>query len=306
MNRLLLLFLSTTFSLFTASQVHATAVPIPVVASFSILGDMVQSIGGEAVHVTTLVGPNGDAHVYQPTPHDAKAVALAQLVVVNGLGFEGWMSRLVRSSGFTGQMVVATEGVVPRDNHGVADPHAWQDLRNGMVYVRNIERALIAVDPLHATAYQAHAKDYLTRLDTLDREVRTQLAALPAENRRFITSHDAFGYFAAAYGLTLLAPVGASTDAEASAADVAALVRQIRREQVKAVFMENITDPRLVQRIAAETGAVMGGTLYSDALSDVRGPAATYLAMFHNNLQVLVETLTPTVARRDRIPASPP
>ena len=289
----------------TPALTEAATEPVPVVASFSILGDMVQTVGGAQVQVTTLVGPNGDAHVYQPTPRDAKAISEARIVVMNGLGFEGWIDRLIKSSGFTGRVVVASTGVVP-DNHGATDPHAWQDLKNGMIYVHNIATALMAADPNHAADYQRRAQDYLARLQALDQEVRAQLATLPPRNRRLITSHDAFGYFATAYGMTILAPVGTSTEAEASAADVAALIRQIRREQVKAIFMENITDPRLVERIAAETGVSMGGTLYSDALSETQGPAATYLAMFRNNLRVFMEALRPTMPHPGQTLSSPP
>ncbi len=279
--------------LFALTSFVAAAEPIPVVASFSILGDLVHNLGGDQVRLNTLVGPNGDAHVYQPIPRDIKAISEARLLVINGLGFEGWMDRLIQSSGFRGQVVVASTGVVPHQ-HGVLDPHAWQDLQNGMIYVRNIAAALAAVDPDHATEYQNRTKAYLASLATLDQEVRDQLTALPPSSRKWITSHDAFGYFATAYGMTILAPVGTNTDAEASAAGVAALIRQIRREQVKAVFVENITDPRVVKQIAAETGAVMGSTLYSDALSDPQGPASTYIAMFRNNLQALVGALAPT------------
>ena len=284
--------------------------PLSVVASFSILGDLVRTIGGDQVLVTTLVGPDGDAHVYQPTPFDAKAMAEARLVVVNGLGFEGWLERLVKASGFIGQVVVASAGVNTRamatahdqhygheGRHGMVDPHAWQDLKNGMIYVHNIAVALAEADPNRATSYQKRAEDYLTQLRSLDQEIRERLAALPTDRRKFLTSHDAFGYFAEAYDLTILSPVGISTDAEASAADVAALIRQVRTSRVKAIFVESITDPRLIERIAAETGAIVGGALYSDALSGPHGPAATYLSMFRNNLRVLLDVLATSAAQ---------
>ncbi|CAK0741031.1 zinc/manganese transport system substrate-binding protein [Gammaproteobacteria bacterium] len=281
------------------------AEPLSVVASFSILGDLVRTVGGEQVRVTTLVGADGDAHVYQPTPSDAKAMAKARLVIVNGLGFEGWLERLIKASGFTGQVVVASSGVNIRamtiaheehheqegHHHGPVDPHAWQDLRNGMIYVQNIVAALAEADPTHALNYRHRAEDYLAQLKALDQEIHQRLATLPPERRKILTSHDAFGYFAEAYGLTILAPVGISTDAEASAADVAALIRQVRSSKVKAIFVENITDPRLIERIAAETGARVGGALYSDALSGSQGLATTYLAMFRNNLRVLLAVL---------------
>jgi ABC-type metal ion transport system, periplasmic component/surface adhesin len=279
--------------------------PVKAVASFSILGDIVAHVGGERVEVTTLVGPDGDAHVYQPTPADARAVAAANIVFVNGLGFEGWMDRLLDSAGFKGPVVVVSKGVVPltraeegeapghdeHDEHGELDPHAWQNLQNGALYVRNIADALIAVDPAGAAVYRANAERYLAEIAVLDQEVRAAIARLPADRRTIVTSHDAFGYFAAAYGLTLIAPEGVSTESEASAKDVAKLILQIRTEKIPAVFMENITDPRLIEQIRKESGAVVGGTLYSDALSPPDGPAATYLEMFRYNVQTLTSAL---------------
>lgn len=287
---------------------------VKAVASFSILDDMVREVGGDRVEVITLVGPDGDAHVYQPTPADAKAVAAAQVVFVNGLGFEGWMDRLIKSASFKGPIVVASKGVKPltmeeEDDHGhghdahgkteqedhnheVIDPHAWQSLKNGETYVRNIAEGLVAVDPAGAATYRANAERYLAAIAALDQEVRTAITMLPADRRTVVTSHDAFGYFAETYGLTFLSPEGVSTKSEASAKDVAALIKQMRAEKIPAVFMENITDPRLIEQIRKETGAAIGGTLYSDALSQPDGPAPTYLKMFRYNIDTLTKTLS--------------
>jgi zinc/manganese transport system substrate-binding protein len=278
--------------------------PVEVVASFSILGDMAREVGGDRVSVRTLVGPDGDAHVYEPAPSDARAVAGADLVVVNGLGFEGWLPRLLGAAGYKGPVATASEGVEPRarrgdghdvhhdaDGHGDVDPHAWQDLRRGRAYIANIARALAAADPAGAEAYDANARAYGERLAALDREVREAVARLPEARRRIVTSHDAFGYFAEAYGLEVLAPEGVSTESEASAAGVAALIRQIRRERVPAVFVENVSDPRLLEQITRETGARIGGTLYTDALSGPEGPAPSYEAMFRHNVRVLLDAL---------------
>jgi zinc/manganese transport system substrate-binding protein len=278
---------------------------LPVVASFSILGDMTARVGGDRVAVTTLVGPDGDAHVYEPTPDDVRAVAAARLLVVNGLGFEGWMDRLAGASGYAGPVVVASKGVAPReiveeehadaeghDHHGI-DPHAWQDVANAVTYVRNIAAGLDAADPAGKATYDANAAAYVAELEALDAEVRAALATLPAERRKIITSHDAFGYFGAAYGLRLSAPEGISTEAEASAADVAALIRQIRADAVPAIFVENIKDRRLIDQIAAETTATVGGELYTDALSDKDGPAPTYVEMMRHNVKTLTEALAP-------------
>lgn len=267
---------------------------VKVIASFSILGDMVKNVGGHRVEVTTLVGPNGDAHVYEPTPTAAKAVSQADLVVVNGLGMEGWMDRLIKTSGYRGPVVVATKGIKPREMtaqeepgakpaHKI-DPHAWQNLANGRIYVDNIAQGLSSVDPAGAAIYQANAAAYQARLADLDQWVKTEFAAIPKAKRRLITSHDAFGYLGAAYGLTILSPMGVSTESEPSAGGVAQLIRQIRKEKITAVFIENVSDPRLVQQIGQESGVTLGGELYSDALSKPDGPAPTYMDMFKNNV----------------------
>ncbi len=273
---------------------------IKAVASFSILGDMVRQVGGDRVEVVTLVGPDGDAHVFSPTPADAKTLASAQVFFVNGLGFEGWMERLETSSGFTGKTVVASTGVKPRtmveEESGtpetVTDPHAWQDLANGRLYVTNIRDGLIAADPAGQAVYEANAAKYLGEIMQEDDAVRAALAKLPSDRRSIITSHDAFGYFGAAYGLEIVAPEGVSTDSEASAQDVAKIIRQIKAEHIPAVFIENITDHRLLDQIARETGAKIGGTLYSDALSPPDGPAPDYLDMFRHNVGALTAALS--------------
>ncbi len=323
------LLLATAAALALASPASAQD-KLKVVASFSILGDIVSEVGGDRVEVSTLVGPDGDAHVFQPAPADAEAMAQADVIVANGLGFEGWMDRLVEASGTKAAVVTASNGVTPiafsedgqddhadeagheghdheghgdhsehaehagheDHDHGASDPHAWQSVTNVALYVGTIERGLAAADPEGAGAYRANANAYMAELDALDAEIRAAVANLPADRRIIVTSHDAFGYFAAAYGLTFLAPQGLSTEAEASAQDVAALITQIRDEGIGAVFVENIADRRLLDQIASETGAAIGGTLYSDALSGPEGPAATYLAMMRHNLSQLTAALT--------------
>ncbi|MEJ1160209.1 metal ABC transporter substrate-binding protein [Prosthecomicrobium sp. N25] len=273
---------------------------VPVVATFSILGDFVRVVGGARVSVRTLVGPDGDAHVYNPSPADARAVAEARAVFVNGLGFEGWIERLVKASGTRASLVVATRGISPRvmedadghgHDHGAKDPHAWQSVANAKVYVANVRDGLVAADPDGAPVYQANAAAYLAELDRLDAEVRAAIGRVPPAERRVLTSHDAFGYFAAAYGVTFLAPQGVSTEAEATAKDVARLIRLIRKEKIKAVFVETITDPRLADRIARETGVALGGEIYSDALSPSTGPAATYIDMVRHNVKLLTAAM---------------
>jgi len=279
---------------------HAPAVAqekLKVVATFSILADFVKNVGGERVAVSALVGPNGDAHVYQPTPGDAKTLGDARVVVTNGLGFEGWINRLVKASGTKAPMIVATKGIKPRKaeddhGHGDADPHAWQSVANAKRYVENIRDALIAADPAAKDVYEANAAAYAAKLDALDAEVKAAIEKIPTDRRRIITTHDAFGYFAAAYGVTFVAPQGVSTEAEVSARDVARIITQIRKQKIPAVFLENVTDKRLLERIGAESGARIGGTLYSDALTDEKGVAPTYLEMMRHNVKQLAAALT--------------
>lgn len=266
--------------------------PLRVVASFSILADMAREIGGSAVEVAALVGPDSDAHVFQPSPADARRLANAELVVVNGLGFEGWMDRLVRSSGYRGPVLVASEGVPVRRMGREPDPHAWQDLANAQRYAANLRDAMARARPASAAEIGQRCASYIERLQALDREVRARFDAVPRQHRRVISSHDAFGYFGAAYGIEFLAPQGMNTDSEASAASVARLIDQIRREDVRAVFVENISDPRLVQRIAREGGGIVGGRLYSDALSAPGTEADTYLKLFAHNATTIASALS--------------
>jgi zinc/manganese transport system substrate-binding protein len=262
-----------------------------VVASFSILGDFVHNIGGDRVSVTTLVGPDGDAHVYVPTPADAKKIADARLVIVNGFGLEGWLPRLVKSAGGKASIVTATAGIAPLTQGSDADPHAWQSVANAKIYVGNIRDALVAADPASATVFRTNAEAYLAQLEALDREVRAAIAQIPESRRRVISTHSAFGYFAAAYGVEFIAPVGVSTESEASARDIARIITQVKSAKIPAVFLENMSDPRLIRRISAETGAKVGGTLYSDSLTAEKGDAPTYIEMVSHNIKALTSAL---------------
>ena len=276
---------------------------VDVVASFSILGDITQRVGGERIKVHTLVGRNADAHVDQPTPTDAKTLAKARLVVVNGLGFEGWIDRLIKSSGYRDSVTTASSGIrtlargesgdehYHHDHAGPSDPHAWQDLANAARYVDNIRNALIDIDPEGRSTYQANADQFRQEIAALDAEVRQNFKKIPKDRLKVVTTHDAFAYFGQAYGISFIAPVGVNTDAEPSAADIGRIIKQIRREKIPAVFMESISDSRLLERIRQESGARIGGTLYSDALSKTDGPAATYLEMMRHNARTLVEAL---------------
>jgi zinc/manganese transport system substrate-binding protein len=275
----------------------ATAFParaderLNIVASFSILGDFVRNVGGDRVSLTTLVGPDGDAHVYVPTPADAKKIADAKIVIVNGFGLEGWLPRLVQSAGGKASIVMATAGIAPLTLGSDADPHAWQSVANAKIYVGNIRDALVAADPTSAQVYRASAEAYLAKLDALDHEVRAAVAQIPQSHRKVISTHRAFGYFAAAYGVEFIAPIGVSTESEASARDIAGIITQVRAAKIPAVFLENVTDPRLIRRISAETGAKVGGTLYSDSLTAEKGEAPTYIEMVRHNIKTLTSAL---------------
>lgn len=266
---------------------------LKVVASFTILADFVKNVGAERVEVRSLVGFNGDAHVFAPSPADARKLAEAQVVFVNGIGFEGWIDRLVSASGTKAPVVVATKGITPRTNveRGSMDGHAWQSVDNAKIYVGNIRDALTAADPAGKGVYEANAAAYLGKLDALGLEVREVVAKIPPDRRRVITTHSAFDYFQDAYGIAFFAPQGVSTEAEASARGLAAIISQIRRERISAVFLENVTDPRLMRQITSETGAKVGGTLYSDALTAPGGEAPTYLDLMRHNLKQLAAAL---------------
>lgn len=276
--------------LLIASPLRA-AERLNVVASFSILGDFVRNVGGDRVNLTTLVGANGDVHVYTPAPSDAKRIADAKLVIVNGLGLEGWLPRLVQSAGAAAQVVTASAGIAPLKLGSDADPHAWQSVPNAKIYVTNIANALAAAEPADAEFFQGQAKAYLDKLEALDREVRDVLAKIPPERRKVISTHDAFGYFAAEYGVQFIAPLGVSTETDPSARDIAAIIGQIRTQKIPAVFLENISDDRLVRRIASETGAKVGGTLISDSLTGEKGPGPTYIDMVRHNIKALTSAL---------------
>jgi zinc/manganese transport system substrate-binding protein len=291
MQQLIRKWLAALAALFFASAALA-AEPLPVTASFSILGDLVRVVGGERVAVTSLVGPDEDAHVFEPKPTDAKTILQSKLLVTNGLGFEPWAQRLAKSAGFKGMTVVAGTGVKPRamagekgsHGHASVDPHAWQDPTNTILYVRNISAALSQLDPAGAASFKANTDAYVKQLEDLDAWAKAQIAQLPKDKRKVITSHDAFGYFAAHYGLVFLAPQGVSTDAEPSARDVAALIRQIKREKIKAVFFENMSSAKLLAQLSKDAGVTMGAELYADALAKPGEPGATYLGMMRHNI----------------------
>lgn len=277
----------------------AAETPLPVVASFSILGDLVAQVGGERVRVSVLVGPDSDAHAVQPSPSMARRVAGAAVLFSNGLGYEGWMDRFLRAAAFRGAHVVVSTGLAPRtaqDGHAHAhahdiDPHAWQDVRHAIHYVGRIADGLCGADAAHCAGYRARAEATTQRLQALHQRIVAAWAGVPAVRRVVVTTHDAFGYYGAAYGVRFLSAQGLSSAAEPTPRAVAALVRQIRGSGTQALFLERAGDPRLIERLARETGASIGGTLYADALSAPEGPASTYEAMMWHNTEALTRAV---------------
>ncbi len=267
---------------------------INVVASFSILGDMVSQVAGDLAEIETIVGPDADAHVYTPNTADAKAVTNADVIFVNGLGFETWSQTLIENSGTKAKVFTATDGVTPLEVDGEIDPHAWNALPNGVTYVTNIADNLAMVDPDNATTYKANADAYIERLQTMHEDALAKIEKLPADQRTVVTAHDAFGYLESAYGLTFLAPVGIDTEAEPSAKELAALIDYLNETGAGALFVENITSPALVEQISRDTGIEIGGKIYSDALSERGGPATSYEKMFEHNLGTLIQALSKT------------
>ena len=266
----------------------AAARTVEAVASISILADVVGQVGGSHVHVRSLVPADGDPHEYEPSPADAKAVQAADVTFISGEGLEGWFSRLVKASGAKADAVVASVGINTRtmeeDGKTITDPHVWNSPINVIVWVANIERTLSAIDPDDAADFKANAARYTKELRDLDAYAHARIDAVAKDRRKVLTSHDALGYFGREYGVTFLAPLGLSTESEASAADVAKLIDQIKKEKVKVYFFENSNDPRLVKQIAAATGAEPGGELYVESLSEPNGPAPTYAKMFRYNV----------------------
>ena len=277
--------------LFLANAVSANDSSIRVVTSFSILEDLVKELGGQYVSVVNLVGRNSDAHMYQPKPSDAVAIAKADLVVFNGLGFEGWIPRLIKNSGYKNQQIIASRGVDAIKNGKEIDPHAWQSFHNIRLYIQNISQMLIQLRPQHVKALTKRQQKYLDSVSNLEQRLNKQFASIPPNKRIVVTSHDAFGYLGREFKIQFLAPLGLSLEVEASAEDVAAIIDQICEQSVKALFVENINNPRLLELISAETNVTIGGRLYSDALSEVEGPASTYLKMMRYNIESLINRL---------------
>jgi zinc/manganese transport system substrate-binding protein len=281
-----------------APSLPAAAVDrMKVVATFSVIGDMVANIAGDHVDLTTIVGPDGDTEEYEPTAGDVPKMAGARLLFMNGLNddFEPWLDQLSKQAKFAGTKVIVTRGVkalTADDEHPnggkpkavILDQHAWMNPRNGLIYVRNITDALVRADPANADDYRTRSAAYTQELRALDGWAHAEMDAVPVAKRRALASHDSLQYFANAFGITMISVNGWTNKSEPSAADLARLTDQIRREHVKALFLDSITDPKAMERISKETGAVIGGTLFGDALSGPDGEAGTYIALIRHDV----------------------
>jgi ABC-type Zn uptake system ZnuABC Zn-binding protein ZnuA len=293
------------------AQTPVSGEPVQAVASFSILGDLVKNVGGEAVAVTMLIDPGVDAHTYDPAPVDLVVLAEADVIFENGLGFEPWLDGFFESTQPPGTRVVVTEGITPRevgqdadeheeeedagDGHGQFDPHVWHDVANVIILVGNIRDALVATDPARAELYEANAAAYIAELEALDASIRGQVGTLPPERRKLVTSHDTFGYFADAYGFEVIGTALGSISTEAgdpSARDIATLITQIEEAGVPAIFAENVANPDLMESIAAEAGVVLAPPLYTDALGPQGSPGETYVGMMQSNVTTIVDALS--------------
>ncbi|GBQ48568.1 metal ABC transporter solute-binding protein, Zn/Mn family [Komagataeibacter sucrofermentans] len=283
------------------SILPARAAPAPhvvhAVASFTVLADVVSHVGGAHVAVTSLVPPDGDPHEFEPAPDDARALRQADVVFMSGEGLESWFARLAHAAGYQGRPVIVSNGIDIHTEHDgpqvETDPHVWNSVPNVIVWTNNIRDALIAADPADADDFRASAAAYTAQLQALDHDIRAEIDTIPPARRRVLTSHDAFGYFGRAYGVTFMAPQGLSTETEASAADVGRLIAQIRETGMTTYFLENATDPRLVQQVAHATGAQPGGELYAEALSTAGGPAPDYISMMRHNTELMVRAMRP-------------
>lgn len=285
-------FLAILFTLPMNATAQNPAHRLNIIASFSIIADMAKEVAGENANIITLVAAGGDPHVYQPSPTDVRNITRADIILINGLGFDGWMDRLVASAEAKGRVVTVSKGVTPIRVHGEEiDPHAWQDISNGMIYVDHIRDALIQADPAHAAHYRHNAERYLERLIDLDHWVKTEIEEVPEAKRSAITSHDALRYFARTYHIHFIAAQGLSTEGEVSAKSIAAIIDQIRKEKVKVLFLENMSNPDLINQLADDSDAIIGGVLYSDSLSEPYEDGATYISMFRHNVKILTDSL---------------
>jgi zinc/manganese transport system substrate-binding protein len=287
-------------ALLTLIPANARADKIPVVATFSVIADMVTQVAEDRVHLTTIVGPDGDSELYRPTMADAKTVAEAKIVFMNGINdeFEPWLEPLLKQAKFAGAKVVVSRGAKTisaseentpsgKPKPAELDQHAWLDPKNGIIYVNNIAEALAKYDPENAAPYRARAAAYVDDLKALDTWAKAEMAAIPPAKRRIISSHDSLEYLAKAYNITLISVNGWTNNAEPSAAELARLTQQIKKERVHALFLDSITDPRVMQRIGQEAGISVGDTLYGDALSKPGGPAGTYVKMIRHDIEAL-------------------
>lgn len=266
-----------------------------VVATASMMADMTKNIAGGMVNVECIVPIGGDPHLHEPTPRDAQMVNRADLIIKNGLTFEGWLDELIENSGTKAKTVRVTEGIQPIKSveyENSADPHAWMDANLGLAYIKNIKDALTELDPDNADIYAFNYGVYKTQLEDLDQYIKTEIQKIPAQKRVLITSHDAFQYYGRAYGIRLEAILGTSTDAEAQTSDIIRLNKVIKTSNVPALFVESTINPKLLKQLAKDNDIEIGGQLYADSIGDEASPAPTYIDMLKHNTNVIVKALS--------------
>jgi len=277
------------------SSVARSGKPI-VVATFSVLGDLVKIVAGDSVEVVTLVGPDGDAHTFEPTPKDGVSLAEADVIFENGVGFEAWLDKLYSSSKSKAKRVVVSEGLRLRTLENEHDPHLWHDVKNAIHMVGVIRDKLAEADPPNADKYRANAAAYLDRLNTLDAWVVEKVGTLPKAKRKLVTSHDTFGYFADRYGFEVVGSGLESVSTEASDPSPAAfakLVGEIKAAKVPAIFAENVHNPKLMERLAKEAGVKVAPPLFTDALGKPGSEGDTYEKMMRYNVSTIMDALKP-------------
>lgn len=296
MNKLLI-YISALFILIGSANAQKR---LKIVASASMISDIASNVIGDLHEIDMIVPIGGDPHLHEPTPSNARLVAAGDLILINGLTFEGWINELIENSGTTGDIVTVTNGVnvlTSQTYHNSADPHAWMDVSNGVIYARNIRDAIIKLDPDNAAVFNANFDSYSKKLISLDKEIEMAIQTIPEERRILITSHDAFQYYGRKYNIRLEAIMGISTEAEAQTADIIRVNRVIKENKVPAVFIESTINPKMVQQLATDNKVTVGGQLYADSLGDTDSPAATYINMLRYNTNTIVAALKSSISK---------
>ncbi len=275
----------------------STAQKKVVISSASMIWDMVDNIAGDKIENRLIVPIGGDPHTYSPTPRDAQKVASSDLIFINGLTFEGWITELIENSGTKGKTITVTEGLTPiasSQYKNAYDPHAWMDLAKAQTYITNILQGLIEIDPVNKGYYEENYRNYSQELKDLDAYISKRILEIPEEKRLIVTSHDAFSYYGKRYGLDVQGIIGISTESEAQTSDIVRISNSIKSSGVPAIFVESTINPKLIKQIATDNGVAIGGSLYADSIGEKGSNGSTYLKMMKSNTDVIVDALSGT------------